>query len=81
MSNLFRVDEVAAGWFRFTLSNGVEEFSASCSRYGEVDVAQQLVLLAHRLVTAQPVAGFLCLNGEAEAYRMGTHREGLFSAS
>lgn len=67
---MFKIIDISNGWFNFTLNNGVEIFNAECTKCCDIDIAKQLLLLAHSLLYKKSHQMFFCINSENEAYQM-----------
>lgn len=67
---MFKMVKISNGWFNFSLNNGVETFDAMCSKLSDIDIAKQLLLLAHNLLTKESHQVYFCINSENEAFQM-----------
>ncbi|MBS3991196.1 MAG: hypothetical protein KGZ51_03920 [Erysipelothrix sp.] len=71
---MFKITDISNGWFNFSLNNGTEIFNAICSKVVEIDIAKQLLLLAHDLLCKKSHQVYFCINSENEAYQMKVNR-------
>ncbi|HML47290.1 MAG TPA: hypothetical protein PKE04_11135 [Clostridia bacterium] len=72
--DMFRIVDIAGGWFTLMLSSETHAFTVSCSSCAGIDVGKQLLDLADGLARKRPIRRYICLNGEQCAYRMELSR-------